>query len=104
MVAEARLHLAFLANGQSGYWQDNEDPYTNGFGDEVNRRGNEPPQPDLLDRNIPGSTVHNDFGSSHSAGINALFADGSVTTITYGINPTMFRRATIFNDGQIYNP
>src|SRR5207244_2272415 len=38
------------------------------------------------------------FGSAHAAGINALFADGSVRSIRYSIDPGVFRRACVRDD------
>jgi prepilin-type N-terminal cleavage/methylation domain-containing protein/prepilin-type processing-associated H-X9-DG protein len=43
------------------------------------------------------------FGSSHSGGVNFVFCDGSVRTISYGIDPEQFRRACVINDGLPFN-
>lgn len=40
------------------------------------------------------------FGSSHPGSMQALFADGSVRTISYNVNPTTFKNLCVRNDGQ----
>lgn len=42
------------------------------------------------------------FGSNHPAGINAVFADGSVHNIKYGIDPQVFNGLAYINDGQTW--
>ncbi len=39
------------------------------------------------------------FGSAHPAGINAVFADGSVHNIKYGIDPDTFNALGNIDDG-----
>jgi prepilin-type processing-associated H-X9-DG protein len=39
------------------------------------------------------------FGSAHPAGINAVFADGSVHNVKYGIDPEVFNALGNMNDG-----
>jgi len=39
------------------------------------------------------------FGSAHPAGINAVFADGSVHNIKYGVDPQVFNALGNINDG-----
>jgi prepilin-type N-terminal cleavage/methylation domain-containing protein len=39
------------------------------------------------------------FGSAHPAGINAVFADGSVHNVKYGIDPDVFNALGNMNDG-----
>jgi prepilin-type N-terminal cleavage/methylation domain-containing protein/prepilin-type processing-associated H-X9-DG protein len=41
------------------------------------------------------------FGSAHSSGINAMFADGSVTQINYDINREVFNRLGHRHDGEV---
>jgi prepilin-type N-terminal cleavage/methylation domain-containing protein/prepilin-type processing-associated H-X9-DG protein len=42
------------------------------------------------------------FGSSHPAGMNAVFADGSVHSVKYGIDPQVFNGLAYINDGQVW--
>jgi len=100
LCAEARVHVAYLEQGQSGYWSDNEDCYTNGWADEVVRRGREAPEPDLRDAQLPGSLCHNQFGSSHAGGMNSVFLDGSVQWIPYRVNLTVFQQLCNGLDGK----
>lgn len=39
------------------------------------------------------------FGSSHFNGVKFVFADGSVRTILYSVDPESFRRACVIDDG-----
>jgi prepilin-type N-terminal cleavage/methylation domain-containing protein len=41
------------------------------------------------------------FGSAHPAGINAVFADGSVHNVKYGVDPEVFNALGNMNDGTI---
>ena len=43
------------------------------------------------------------FGSAHPAGINALFGDGSVHNVKYGIDPQTFNALGNMDDGTNYN-
>ena len=43
------------------------------------------------------------FGSSHTGGLNAVFADGSVRFIRFGIDPVAFMRAGVADDGQTFD-
>lgn len=103
MVGEARIHLAYMDRGQSGYWSDNENCFYNGWRDEVVRRGNWPPARDIVDRSVHGRLCHNRFGSSHTAGMQAVFVDGSVRNVSYSVSPNVFRWATEYNDGRAFN-
>ncbi len=46
-----------------------------------------------------GWTTSFQFGSAHPAGINAVFADGSVHSIKYGIDPEVFNALGNMDDG-----
>ena len=60
-----------------------------------------------LDRNVPphftatGDDWRSVFymGSAHPAGMNAVFADGSVHNVKYGIDPDVFNALGVINDG-----
>jgi prepilin-type N-terminal cleavage/methylation domain-containing protein len=100
-VGEARVHVQFLDVAQAGYTSDNEDCYINGWLDEVVRKANKSPQPDIRDRALPGVLVQDDFGSSHPRGMNGVLADGSVRIFTYGTDAATFRSACLVNDGAV---
>jgi prepilin-type N-terminal cleavage/methylation domain-containing protein/prepilin-type processing-associated H-X9-DG protein len=44
------------------------------------------------------------FGSPHPAGINALFADGSVHVVSYSVNPVVFNALGHISDGAVIDP
>jgi hypothetical protein len=52
------------------------------------------------DQNLPGNQhTWGIFGSAHPAGINAVFGDGSVHNIKYGIDPQVFNALGNMDDG-----
>jgi len=53
--------------------------------------------------NSTGWVTQYQFGSAHPAGINAVFADGSVHNIKYGIDPQIFNAIADMNDGTNFN-
>jgi len=102
MVSEGRVHLPNMT-AQTGCCSDNEDAYSNGFADDVVRHGGAPPLPDIRDAAIDPAQADGYFGSSHSTGLNAGLADGSVRFIRYGINAATWRDLNIMNDGNTLN-
>jgi prepilin-type processing-associated H-X9-DG protein len=94
VAADKRLNLAFL--GQPNY--DDYTGYTTGFDHESIRRTGRPPLPDYRAASGDGEDR---FGSSHPARINAVFADGSVRSISYSIEPAVFSYLGNKNDGQV---
>jgi type II secretory pathway pseudopilin PulG len=82
MVGEKRMNLAHLGQQQ----QDDNQGYAVGFDEDTVRYHFVAPLPD---ENIVGGGYgedgHVEFGSSHVAGFNAVFADGSVHRISYTI-------------------
>ncbi|MFM8538876.1 MAG: DUF1559 domain-containing protein [Planctomycetaceae bacterium] len=109
LVAERRIHRAYMESAAGhfpnddahAYFSDNESAYFSGFGDDVERRGSSPPAPDLVDPTVPGSIVGGQFGSSHPTGIVAGFADGSTRQVGFTIDPEVFRRLSVKNDGLV---
>jgi prepilin-type N-terminal cleavage/methylation domain-containing protein len=101
LAAETRIHRAFMTSGQTGYNSDNEDCYTTGYADDVGRRGNAPPEPDLVSAADPGTLCHGMFGSSHTSVVQAVLCDGSVRSIRFGINTTVFFNLCNRMDGQV---
>lgn len=92
LVADKQLNLS-----QFGRAEDDDEAYsTPGWGDfEVYRVGLEPPARDYRSASTAPSSR---FGSSHAGGIVALFADGSVRTIRYSVDPGVFLRSCIRSD------
>ncbi len=99
LVAEARIHRAYMDSGQTGYHSDNEDVFTTGYADDSGRRVTKVPEGDLIDPSTPGSLCHGQFGSSHVGGMNCVLVDGSVQFLSENINLTVFRNLGIRNDG-----
>jgi prepilin-type N-terminal cleavage/methylation domain-containing protein/prepilin-type processing-associated H-X9-DG protein len=70
-----------------------------------NRYGNKAlsnPHKDVPTNELPGGDswpTMMQFGSAHPAGINAVFADGSVHNIKYGIDPDTFNALGNIDDG-----
>jgi prepilin-type N-terminal cleavage/methylation domain-containing protein len=91
MVADKRLGRKNLGKAQS----DDNEGYTAGWDWDTIRSSNYLPQMDGLTNTVA------DFGSSHVSGINAVFADGSVHTVNYAINITIFRRLCNVSDGGV---
>ncbi len=91
MVADKRLGRKNLGRPQS----DDNEGYTAGWDWDTIRSSNYVPQMDGLTNTV------SDFGSSHISGINAVFVDGSVHIIKYGVTRTIFRRLCDVNDGLV---
>jgi prepilin-type N-terminal cleavage/methylation domain-containing protein len=93
VVGDKRLNLAFLGKKAP----DDNQGYTAGWNYDTVRKTTRPPQRDY---SAPvGGDGGGQFGSSHSAGINAVFADGAVHHIAYAINPRTFRLLGDKGDG-----
>jgi prepilin-type N-terminal cleavage/methylation domain-containing protein/prepilin-type processing-associated H-X9-DG protein len=95
MVADKRMNKAFLGQPQL----DDFIGYTVGFDDETVRWTNRAPAPDFTGSGDSGQL----FGSSHPGGFNAVFADGSVHSISYAIDPLLFSYLGNKSDGQVIN-
>jgi len=101
----------------SGNGADDTGPFEGVDGDIVrssaslqsNRYGNIPvsnPHRDVNLTEIPGNDdwpSSMQFGAAHPAGINAVFADGSVHNIKYGIDPDVFNALGNEDDGTTLN-
>jgi prepilin-type N-terminal cleavage/methylation domain-containing protein/prepilin-type processing-associated H-X9-DG protein len=94
MVGEKRLNLRYLGTKQ----QDDNQGYTAGFNFDTIRKTTRPPAPDYNAQLGDGAGL---FGSSHPAGFNAVFADGSVHTIPYSIDRIVFQNLGNKSDGQV---
>ncbi|MCX8139896.1 MAG: DUF1559 domain-containing protein [Gemmataceae bacterium] len=59
------------------------------------------PQPDADAPNPSSGSVWNQqFGSSHSGGMNAVFADGSVRFVRFGVDPAVWAATCTRNGGE----
>jgi prepilin-type N-terminal cleavage/methylation domain-containing protein/prepilin-type processing-associated H-X9-DG protein len=95
LVADKRLNKAFL-----GQWQEDDgEGFTAGFDENTMRTTSLAPQPDYVGE---GKGDYR-FGSSHTGGFNAVFADGSVHFLSYTIDPTVFSNLGNRSDGQVIN-
>jgi prepilin-type N-terminal cleavage/methylation domain-containing protein/prepilin-type processing-associated H-X9-DG protein len=93
-VADKRLNLARLGQLQA----DDDTGYASGFDQDVIRYTTRPPLPDYSAASGNGDLR---FGSSHTGTFNALMGDGSVRSLSYSVDPTVFRYLGNKNDGQV---
>jgi prepilin-type N-terminal cleavage/methylation domain-containing protein len=103
LIAEKRMNLTFA---DSACQADDNDGYVGGFEDDVVRWGAFPPEPDMAGPEETFSMIHPrvfQFGSSHTGVFQAVFADGSVRTISYSVSAETFRRLSSRNDGLVVN-
>jgi len=90
LVGEKRLDIR---NYNTGDWHDDQG-WIDGWDPDIVRYTGYRPMKDSR-----GGVNGYEFGSAHSAGINALLCDGSVRFISYTIDPTTFNRAGHRQDG-----
>ena len=93
MVGEKRLNLLLLGRVQ----RDDDTGYASGWDPDVIRQTEIAPKPDYVAESGDGERR---FGSSHPMRFNAVFADGSVRSVTYSVEPGLFRRIGDKSDGQ----
>jgi prepilin-type N-terminal cleavage/methylation domain-containing protein len=101
LVGEKQLNVAKLGEAID----DNESPFVAGWNDDFDafRIGGLPdgtllpPIPDTRSTDLLSTGR---FGSSHADGAYCVFGDGSVRLIRYSVNPTMFMRACVRDDGE----
>ena len=91
LVGDKRLNRAALGNFQG----DDNEGYTSGWDHDVERYTNQQPAPD----STSGDGAQR-FGSEHPMRFQAVYADGSVHTISYSINLTVFSYLGNIADGQ----
>jgi prepilin-type processing-associated H-X9-DG protein len=96
MVSEKRLNRQYLGQPQGNDYIG----YTSGWDNDVVRSTDEPPRPDYNGDDDGGDNL---FGASHPGRFNAVLADGSVLSISYSINPTVFEYLGNKSDGQVIN-
>jgi prepilin-type N-terminal cleavage/methylation domain-containing protein/prepilin-type processing-associated H-X9-DG protein len=93
LVSEKRLNLTFLGRDDA---TDDDHGYVAGWSHDTMRKTTRPPLPDYR---APFGDGRGIFGSSHTGGINALLADGSVRSISYGIDQLTFQLLGDVSDG-----
>jgi prepilin-type N-terminal cleavage/methylation domain-containing protein/prepilin-type processing-associated H-X9-DG protein len=97
LVGEKRLNLAMLGQPTDG----DATGYATAFDSDVIRSTDpdHPPEPDYNDGTGEGDGDMR-FGSSHPGRFNVAFADGSVHSLSYSIDPTVFSYLGNKSDGQ----
>jgi prepilin-type processing-associated H-X9-DG protein len=102
VVGEKQMHRPFL-----GTWHDRDNEgYVSGWNHDTVRTTDYSPRPDTtsgsplpdVDVGMVGPGL---FGSAHPARMNAGFADGSVRSVGYEVNPLVFRHLGHLSDGQV---
>jgi prepilin-type N-terminal cleavage/methylation domain-containing protein/prepilin-type processing-associated H-X9-DG protein len=94
LVGDKRLNLQDLGQNQP----DDNEGYTVGWDEDTVRYTDRTPMPDYRASNGAGQQR---FGSSHPSRFNTVFADGSVHSLSYDIDATVFRYLGNRSDGQV---
>jgi prepilin-type N-terminal cleavage/methylation domain-containing protein len=93
LIGEKRLNLRELGQPQP----DDNEGYTCGWDEDTIRSTAQPPARDFFG---DGWDKARRFGSSHPAGIQVVLCDGSVRTISYTVDPTVFSNLGNKSDGK----
>jgi prepilin-type processing-associated H-X9-DG protein len=96
LVADKRIDRTYLGQAQS----DDNLGYTAGWDEDTIRHTDRLPLPDYTGPALVGDQR---FGSSHTGVFNALMADGSVRSISYSIDKTLFSYLGNMSDGQAFS-
>ncbi len=101
MLGERYLNPDFYFNelGHGDDWS----MYTGFQADIVRGTWYDPGQPDFRwqpMQDSPGLDRHHRFGSAHASGFNVTLCDGSVRSLSYSIDPEVFRRLGNRKDGK----
>jgi prepilin-type N-terminal cleavage/methylation domain-containing protein/prepilin-type processing-associated H-X9-DG protein len=96
LVGDKRLNRQYLGQPQ----KDDDIGYTAGWDNDTMRRTDVAPLPDY---SAPSGDGGGRFGSSHTGRFNMVFADGSVHSITYSIDTTVFSYLGNKGDGQAFD-
>ena len=93
-------------NYQSGGGSGDDRGWADGWDCDTMRNALYPIRPDT--EGVPlspdggcGHSSNMSIGSAHAGGVNAMFADGSVTSISYGIDPETMNRLAHRSDGEV---
>jgi prepilin-type N-terminal cleavage/methylation domain-containing protein len=95
--------------GRRGEWQPDDDAgFVEGWDFDTVRWGRFQPSADWSDNTSASAYSTNSFlslrgafGSSHSGGMQSVFADGSVHMISYSISLDVFKNLSSRNDGKV---
>jgi len=96
LVSEKRMNIALLGTLVAN---DNEG-YTTAWNHDTIRYVGRAPLPDFTQA-TPPDPGDDRFGSSHTAGMNAAFCDGSVRFLGYDVNSDTFKMMGVRNDGLV---
>ncbi len=96
LVSEKRMNIALLGTLVAN---DNEG-YTTAWNHDTMRYVGRAPLPDFTQA-APPDPGDDRFGSSHTAGMNAAFADGSVRFLGFDVNSETFKMMGVRNDGRV---
>jgi prepilin-type N-terminal cleavage/methylation domain-containing protein len=84
-----------FADAVAGRQECNDDQgWTDGWDNDTLGLGTTPPR-----RDGTATTCVDTFGSPHTAGMQAVWCDGSVRPVSYQVNPTMFLNASLIASG-----
>jgi hypothetical protein len=103
LVGEKRMNARYVTT-QTG--PDDNDGYVGGMQDDVVRWGAFQPAPDYFLPPLVWAQLNPriwQFGSAHSAGFQAVFADGSVHFIRFNVDLPIFKRACMRKDGEAFS-
>jgi prepilin-type N-terminal cleavage/methylation domain-containing protein len=96
LVAEKAMYLPNLGQPQA----DDDQGYSDGADHDTMRHTDQPPTPDYRDADpTKTNSFVGQFGSSHPTSFQAVFGDGSVHSLRYSIDPTLFRYLGNISDG-----
>jgi prepilin-type processing-associated H-X9-DG protein len=111
LVGEKMVNRPTMGGSSSpDEWSDNETWAGPGFPDGDVMRGSIPvgsswytPIQDTKLNTPPHNQLFWRFGSAHPAGAQFTYADGSVRMIAYSVEPVIFMRSCVLNDGEPVN-
>lgn len=96
-LGEKRLNPDFYQTG-AGY---DDRGWCDGWDHDIIRSTMYPIGPDVTEPTFAEQVANRALGSSHAAGINTCFADGSVTLLSYDIDREILNRLGNTSDGEI---
>ena len=95
MIFEKRLTLPYTTNGS-----DDDEGWSSGWDYDTVRTTICPPQADGVQKIAGTNASFRTPGAAHAAGLNTVFADGSVRSIGYDVDPETFNCLGHREDGQ----